>query len=188
MLLLQQGKWLDGWQEYEWRWQASGGPRQRPTALPAWQGESLDGRTLLVWGEQGVGDEIMFASCVPDAAMLAEHCIFECSPRLEKLFARSLPGVRVVAARADAKRTATDVDAQADVQIAAGSLPRFLRGSLTAFPRRERFLAADAERQQHWQARLAELGPGLKVGPPGEVEARDPTVGNARSTSSRCAV
>ena len=134
MLLLQQGEFDEGWREYEWRWAAADGPQPRATALPTWQGESLAGKTLLVWGEQGVGDEIMFASCVAEVAEMAEHCILECSPRLTGLFRRSLPGVSVIASTATVPGIASDVDQRADMQIAVGSLPRLVRKSLESFP------------------------------------------------------
>jgi tetratricopeptide (TPR) repeat protein len=164
MLLLQQGQFGEGWGEYEWRWGAADGPRPRSTSLPTWNGESLTGKTLLVWGEQGIGDEIMFASCVGEVAAMARHCILECSPRLVSLLARSLPEAIVVAPGTTPGGERGVVDERADVQIAAGSLPRLLRKALDSFPRRDHFLVADPLRCQQWRAWLAELGPGLNVG------------------------
>jgi hypothetical protein len=49
------------------------------------------GRWLLAYGEQGVGDEIMFASCLPELIASAGKVVIVCDPRLKTLFARSFP-------------------------------------------------------------------------------------------------
>ena len=65
--------------------------------LAPWTGGSLKSKRLLVRAEQGVGDQIMFASLIPDLAARARaeggSVILECEPRLVPLFARSFPGV-----------------------------------------------------------------------------------------------
>ncbi|MGE5475833.1 MAG: tetratricopeptide repeat protein [Bacteroidales bacterium] len=91
-LLLQQGKYAEGWAEYEWRWglpdfQAS----VRDFGKPRWDGAPLEGRTLLVSAEQGFGDAIQFCRLVPLAAARGGRVVLECRPGLERLFA-SLAG------------------------------------------------------------------------------------------------
>ena len=104
----------------------------------------------------------MFASCLPEILATASQCVIECDPRLVPLFARSFPLADVVAtASLDRGRRGAMV---VDVQIAAGSLPRFLRRNLGAFPRRQRYLAACPWRRARWRERYAQLGNGLKVG------------------------
>ena len=67
--------------------------------LSGWTGGSLKNKRLLVTAEQGVGDELMFASMIPDLARRAAEeggsIVLECDPRLVPLFARSFPGVSV---------------------------------------------------------------------------------------------
>jgi tetratricopeptide (TPR) repeat protein len=125
----------------------------------AWRGEPLAGRSILVMGEQGLGDEIMFASCFGEVIAPAARCIITCAPRLEQLFQRSFPDAKVVAVAPD-----TRASMEVDYQIAAGSLPRYLRRSASDFPQHTGYLRADPARVEYWKERLASLGTGLKVG------------------------
>ncbi|MGE3536952.1 MAG: tetratricopeptide repeat protein [Candidatus Tectimicrobiota bacterium] len=162
LLWLAQGRLAEGWRAYEWRWRGLHSARHWP--MPRWDGSPLQGQTILVWAEQGLGDEILFASCLPDLLEQAGHCVLECDPRLAPLFTRSFPGATV---QGSPRQASPDWLAQvppADVQLPSGSLPGYLRPGLQAFPGRAGYLRPDALRQAHYQARLAQLGPGLKVG------------------------
>lgn len=150
---LTQGNLAEGWSNYEARLRGSTAVARR-YPLPSWQGESLAGRTVLVWGEQGLGDEIMFSSCLPDLIAGGAHCVLDCSPRLRPLFARSFPEVRVGEQAVDG----------IDCTIPIGSLPLLFRTNADAFPRHGGYLRPDPARLAGWQARLAALGAGLKVG------------------------
>src|SRR3546814_7664818 len=68
---------------------------QRVGGPPRWDGSSLAGRTLLVGADQGVGDELLYASCIPDAIRAAGRVVLECDQRLVGLFRRSFPGAYV---------------------------------------------------------------------------------------------
>ncbi|MCG5238500.1 tetratricopeptide repeat protein [Azospirillum doebereinerae] len=157
LLLLEEGTLRVGWGEHEWRF---GVPQfrgqRRRLAARAWRGENIAASRLLVWREQGVGDEILFASCYGEAMKRAGHLVIECDRRLVPLFARSFPGTTV--------RAETMEPRDVDVQIAAGSLPRLLRPDLKRFPERPSWLVPDPARVSSWRARLAMLGPGLKIG------------------------
>ena len=65
---LKLGRFEEGWSDYEARKLSRGNYVPRALPLPEWRGESLRGKRLLIYAEQGLGDQIMFASCVPDAA------------------------------------------------------------------------------------------------------------------------
>jgi tetratricopeptide (TPR) repeat protein len=162
LTLLSQGHLEEGWAEHEWRWRKPGFPSKRLTLdLPHWDGQPLAGRTILVWAEQGLGDEVMFASCIPDLVRSGARVILACTPKLRALFQRSFPEVEVVedSAIAEGHRTVP-----ADVQLPIGSLPRFLRRYQIAFPAQAGYLKPDPARIAHWGERLAALGTGLKVG------------------------
>jgi len=125
---LQRGDLPNGWDGYAQRFQREQHPvRVRPFPMPRWNGSALAGKSLLVWGEQGVGDEIRFASMIPDAAASAGYCLLECDPRLTNLFARSFPGVRVI------PRSEPPAAVQADWQCPSGDLARWLRRDLASF-------------------------------------------------------
>ncbi len=98
---LQSGDFERGWRNYEWRWQSiDHDTPMRNYPLPLWTGEPLPGGRLLLWGEQGVGDEIMFAGLVGDAIRSGNRITLDCDPRLNPLFARSFPTVEVVSSGA----------------------------------------------------------------------------------------
>jgi tetratricopeptide (TPR) repeat protein len=164
LTLFMAGQIERGWEEYECGWAARKRGPGRPFGQPRWDGGPLAGRRLLFWGEQGLGDEIIFASMIPELTAVAACCVVECEMRLVPLFARSFPAAQLIP-RSDPPRPSTG---RADLQIAAGSAARWLRPSLDRFPRGfphdKGYLRGDRERVSHWRARLEALGAGLKVG------------------------
>ncbi|HYD66561.1 tetratricopeptide repeat protein [Azospirillum sp.] len=150
----------EAWEQYGWRLKSPDIQASRRMALPEWQGEDLAGKRALVWREQGLGDELMFASLYPDLIRRAGHVVIECDRRLVPLFARSFPGAAVRAETGDP----APMDLGTDCHIPAGSLPRWLRPGLAAFPDAPGFLVPDASRADRWRRELAALGAGPKVG------------------------
>lgn len=164
-MALRHGDLGRGWHGHERRFAAGEARPVRHFDSPRWQGEPLAGRRLLVWREQGVGDEIMFASCYGDLLADAGGPVtIEAEPRLVPLFTRSFPTATIRAQSCDDKDRETVVPTDADLEIPAGSLPRLLRAAHADFPTRPGWLVADAGLVDVWQARLAGLGPGLRVG------------------------
>lgn len=172
--LLRNGEYANAWNYYESRWhQAYAGwvdAIDRKLPQPRWQGEPLAGKTLLVTCEQGLGDEIMFASIVPDAVREAGHCIVECDARLESLFRRSFPNATVFGVNRREKDwqwiLAENLQRLPpfDYWTPAGTLPRYRRTATEHFPRHSGYLVADGDRKQYWRDRLRELGAGPKIG------------------------
>ena len=162
---LRLGEFAAGWEFFEERWNQ---PRmtQRPFRLPPWNGDPLSGRRLLVYGEQGLGDEVMFAGCLPDLFRAADGSpvVLECDGRLAKLFARSFPQALVHGRAQPDDMGWLAGEAAAEVQIPIGSLPALYRRRIEDFPAGHTWLKADPARTTHWHERLAALGPGLKVG------------------------
>ena len=169
--LLCGGRLKEGWREYEWR---SSVLSLGPFTEKVWRGESPEGKTLLVWWEQGIGDQILFASILPDVIGRAGHCIVTCDRRLQPLFARSFPQATVHGIEKTAgplEDSVRDTDQgwlsacpPVDFFILMGGLPRYFRTSLADFPTRNPFLVADPDRVRFWRRRLLALGPGPKVG------------------------
>src|SRR5262249_57648335 len=96
---------------------------------------------LLIWGEQGLGDEILHASMIPDLIARTPSIVLEAEPRLVPLFARSFPAVRVIPVQAELY--AGPIVAQEPL----GGLGRTFRTGWDDFPRREQgYLAPDAAR------------------------------------------
>ncbi|MBI3452198.1 MAG: tetratricopeptide repeat protein [Rhodospirillales bacterium] len=162
MALLLKGDFAAGWDAYEARWQArSFDTPERWTHLPRWTGDDLGGRSILVWGEQGVGDEIRFYSILGDLLLVAKSCVVAADPRLATLLERSFPNLVVCP-----KRVASDDPAVGgvDVQSPVASLARFRRRQLADFPPPRPFLRADPQRIADWRGWLSGLGMRPKIG------------------------
>ncbi len=159
------GQFEIGWREYEWRDRCGEVAIDR-YPQPRWRGEPLAGKCILVHGEQGIGDEILFASCLPELIAQAGHCIVICDPRLQTLLARSFPGASVLGypRRKDLAPVTIQTKTPIDFQVPAGSVPQFLRRSQGNFPKRKRFLLADPTARKAWRTRYEKLGPGLTIG------------------------
>jgi tetratricopeptide (TPR) repeat protein len=163
LVYLLQHDFARGWLNYDLRL-ASADLVRRPNQYPAWNGIADTERRILIYGEQGLGDEIMFASCLPEMIAASGHCVVECSARLESLFRRSFPAATVYAALPDKSVPQRIRDLGIDVQIAMGSIPRYRRNRPLDFPLHHGYLVADPERVVHWRRQLETLGSGLKVG------------------------
>ena len=144
LALLLQGKLEEGWAEYEWRLRSDKEARQRPFPQVPWTGQPVDAKTVLVWGEQGVGDEVMFAGMVPDLVEAGATVILEADPRLVALFRRSFAGIECIVKQDPP--TAETRRAGIDFQAPGGNLGRWLRPNLESFPGRDSYLVANADR------------------------------------------
>lgn len=172
---LLRGNLKDGWRDYAARLKV---PNKIPVpthGLAKWSGESLKRTRLLVTAEQGVGDQIMFASCFGElcarAAEEGGHIILECEPRLVSLFTRSFPTATVRPWDVETKGGETiarydwlKAAGGANAAIEMGTLPRYLRRSLDSFPKTSRYLKPDVGQSVLWQGALAGLGSGPTIG------------------------
>jgi hypothetical protein len=134
------------------------------TSLPCWNGEPLDGKNVLVCAEQGIGDQIMFASCLPDLISRINHCVVECESRLVPLFERSFPGTSAIPRHGGNQLERTAVLSTLDVHVPLGSLPRYFRRDIRAFTAHDGFLKVDHDRRDNWRERFASVGEGLRIG------------------------
>src|SRR5581483_3958702 len=148
---LRLGDFARGWEGYEQRWHTRAfAPLRRSARHPTWNGEPLAG-SLLVQGEQGLGEHILFAGLLPDLATRVQNTVVEVEPRLVPLFARSFAGV-VVVARGHAHHE-PEIGAQIDI----GSLGLHLRRDASAFPMRSGgYLRCDPVLAAQLRARLAD--------------------------------
>ena len=137
--------------------------KKNPT--PMWDGENFGSGVLVVHGEQGIGDEIMFSSCLLD---LVQHCphtfiVFEPNPRLQGLMDRSFKKhIRVHGTHKNDGSEWRD-GRKVDYKIPVGSLPKFFRRSKEAFPRTS-FLVADETLRAKVRSMFAGIGTKPKVG------------------------
>jgi Flp pilus assembly protein TadD len=163
-LELLQGHFAAGWDAYEARKRAASAP-VRTFPFSEWAGEDLTGRTILVHAEQGLGDIILFASCLPAVIARAGHVVVETHPKLARLFTRSFPSATIVGR--DVGEPCLDwlhgLPA-IERQISIGSLPRLLRRASPDFPPHDGYLHVDESSVEAWRERLAKIGPGPTIG------------------------
>lgn len=160
---LQQRDLSGFWSVYARRWDSrayTGGRRDHPQRH--WQGESLAGKSILVWGEQGIGDELFFAGLIPEITASASRCLIETEPRLVPLLGRSFPDAKVFA-RTDLQPKYPH-DMNIDYQVPMGDIGRWQRSSYQGFKPLGRYLNADPYEIDACRARYAELGEGPLVG------------------------
>ena len=160
-VLLKLGQFAEGWVEYEWRLAVDQGLSVTKMDKPVWDGQPLDGRVLLLLPEQGLGDEIMFASCLPGTFQENDRVILCCNARLVPIFRRSFPRVDV---RAQVENVFQIESGEFDCYLRIGSLAGIVRKALADFPRQNAYLAADEAAVQSWRARFAELPGSINIG------------------------
>ncbi|MEQ8394452.1 tetratricopeptide repeat-containing glycosyltransferase family protein [Thalassobaculum sp.] len=168
-------RWSRGWirlgrrdwsggDDYAARWlDPEPDSRQRLFSPPLWTGTPVSGGPLLLWGQFGVGDEILFATLVAEARHRANApVVLEADPRLVGLFGRSLTGVTVVPRMdpADSRIAAAAPTAQSSTARLPGVLPR----DAVLAPGAPAMLVADPARVAHWREQFAALGPGPHIG------------------------
>ena len=166
-LLLSLGDFEQGWKKYEYGKKLKEKNGRILTQAPylEWNDESLKNKKILITAEQGVGDEVMFASCIPDVINKnPEKIIIECDSRLVPLFERSFTQVVVIQRKERNKADWLNKVGEMDFQVAIGSLPKKFRQKLSDFPSRQSFLTPDNMLRTRWRQRYNDLGEGLKIG------------------------
>lgn len=118
---------------------------------PEWDGEK--GKTVVVTCDQGVGDIIMFAQCLPEMVRGCKQVIVECAPRMESMFKRCFPGIHVYGTLGKFNMSWVS-DYKIDARINMSFLGRFYRNSDKDFPRKA-YLTADQKMQEAWLEKLS---------------------------------
>ncbi|MGE4063266.1 MAG: tetratricopeptide repeat protein [Rhodospirillaceae bacterium] len=132
LVLLLMQEWGSAWEEYEWRWVAD--KLVQRSKRPRWCGEDLTGKTMLVWSEQGLGDEVLHMSMAEDLLKRGCKVVWECDYRLVKLLERTYPQMTVVPRKGLAPPLPATQTDDIVVQSPSASLGRFLRKDAKQFP------------------------------------------------------
>jgi tetratricopeptide (TPR) repeat protein len=163
---LSQGRWAEGWRQYEWRQRHGRGsmpiaPAAATPAAPAaaaaagagaaaWQpGAELHGRRVLLLSEQGLGDAIQFIRYVPEVLARGADVTLQVSPRLLPLLPAPWPGCRLVSDAGDGNG--------AELRGSLLSLPHLL-GVPEPLAMNAPYVRASADRRAHWRQRLGTSG------------------------------
>lgn len=154
MMYLKLGRFREGWREYEWRGHKPDHPMVAyAEKAPRWKGEPLDGKRILIFAEQGHGDNIQFFRFVQQVAGRGGDVTYLVPKALVDILRPNARGVSVVSDLAAQKKY--------DYQISIMSLPNVLDITLENLPVETPYLSADPAYVEKWRERL---GPGFKVG------------------------
>lgn len=157
------GAWVQGWPLYEQRYASSDRAQILPPGFPLrglgqLQPGALAGRHVLLYGEQGIGDMLMFASLLPELLAEAASVRLLLPPRLVELFQYSFPTALVAS-----NFEAADLN-QGQLAFSIGSLGAVYRSKAEDFQGHGPHLRVEPSARQAWCQRLAQLGSGAKVG------------------------
>lgn len=151
---LAKGEWEKGWIEWD---KSLGGKFRKEIVYKdevKWNGSQ--GKNLVIYGEQGLGDEIFYASCIPDAIAISNKVYIECDKRLETLFKRSFPSAEVYGTRKEEDARWVD-GADINARCAIGGLPQFCRPTSKSFPGTP-FLVPDKDKVEMWKSMFKPWG------------------------------
>lgn len=145
---LAQHKWAEGWDKYGCILGSEYRKFVKYADEPEWDGSP--GKTVVIYGEQGIGDELSFASMVPDAIKVCKKVIIDCDERLVGLFKRSFPQAKVYGTRWAKTLDWDKEDQDFDASIAIGQLGKHFRLKDEDFPGTP-YLKADPEKVLMWR-------------------------------------
>lgn len=162
VLLLSLGRFEEGWPLYEWRYEQPTFVHHQTRALlkcPQWTGDSLAGRSLLLWQEDGLGDMLQFSRyIVLLKAQGAAHIALACVPPLHRLMA-GVDGVDAVLDHSTAAARASGYDCWTSLL----SAPLYLRTTIDTIPGAAQFMVEPMLVEQ-WRPMLDALPPGRRIG------------------------
>lgn len=155
-------RWDEGWRDYNIN---IGRDKNRREIIygdeKRWDGSR--NKDVVVYGEQGIGDEISFASCIPDLIADSKSVSIECDARLENLFRRSFPSAEVHGTRYKKQAQEWRGHKKYDFRAALGELPQFYRRKDSDFGGGP-YLKPNPQMALQWRALLQSLGPKPKIG------------------------
>ena len=159
LALLESGQWERAWEEHEWGLKKVANTTSMRVdreigKVPYWDG--TPGKTVAVYGEQGLGDEIMFASMLQDL-MKTNTVILECHKRLKHLFELNFPGVPIYGTRED-HAISWPFDHEIDYRVSIGSLGKFYRKTKESFPGTPYLKAEPAPRGKKFRVGISWTG------------------------------
>ena len=155
--LLSRMDFQQGWEEYEWRWKCKDFPAPlRNFTQPQWDGRPLEGRTLLLYTEQGFGDAIQFIRYLPLVAQRGGRIIIACQAELERLFQTMAERCQIVAYGQPLPAF--------DLHCPLLSLPRVFGTTLANIPKIVPYLSPEPALVDAWSRTLGSADGQLRVG------------------------
>ena len=161
MTLFALGRLEEAYPNWELRWARREVGEKSNLPIPEWAGTPNNGQSILVYREQGIGDEIIFVSCLTDIVSRFERVVCVCHSKLEKLFARSFPSVEFHSG--EYKFSQSEI-AALQWQVPMGSLPTVFRPDVPSFQSQTQLLTPDASKVEEFRQRLRPKNQTLTIG------------------------
>lgn len=162
--LLAAGHLEQGWDLYGFGFSSGERKPLRPFPDLIWEGEDISDKTIMVWREQGLGDDFRFSTCYHDLIKQAKHVIIECDPRVVAMYQRTWPTATVRPSTNLATGFDNYDDVDFDVTAPTGIMAAQLRRSLDRFEANPPYLIACPDRRAQARQWLDSLGPKPKIG------------------------
>lgn len=141
------GQFQQGWQEYEWRWASEFNAEKHLYTQSLWDGtDSLQGKTILLHAEQGLGDTLQFCRYAGLVKKRGATVVLEVQPQLVNLLG-TLNGVDVLIARGHSLP-------KFDYHCPLLSLPKAFATELTSIPATSAYIASDTKKSRLWRNKL----------------------------------
>jgi Flp pilus assembly protein TadD len=153
---LARGNFAEGFVNYEARWRLPAAPPQPDFPQPRWDGSNLQGKTILLHAEQGLGDAIQFIRFVPQVIERGGRVLVLCHDPLRRLFWGHLGIEQVIGFSGSLPPF--------DVHCPLMSLPLILGTTLLTIPSQVPYLFSDAALTERWRQRLLQLPPRRNIG------------------------
>ncbi|KAF0219379.1 MAG: hypothetical protein FD174_2078 [Geobacteraceae bacterium] len=147
LVQLLQGNFLDGFAGYQWRWRKKNPVRKREFSKPIWDGSGLNGRTVLLYGEQGFGDTFQLVRYVPLVAGRGGRVVVECQTAALKPVIERVAGVAAVVAQGEALP-------EFDVHYPLASLPFLFGTTLETIPALVPYVTPSPDLTKTWRQRI----------------------------------
>ena len=166
---LKVGRLKEGWEYYDSGFHPSiplGNARSpaRTFKKPRWNGQQIKEKTLLVWREQGLGDEMMFLSLIPDLLKRVKNVVLEVDYRLVETLQRSFPTILVREQRYGIPPHFEALDHDYDYQVPLASLMRYFRPTIEHFKSSGPYLLVDPIKRLKYSDRLKQSEDKLRIG------------------------
>ena len=163
LVLLLKAQFEQGWDEYEWRWRHAGfSTPMRGFSQQWWNGSEEGVAKLLVWAEQGIGDEVQFSGLIRHILSQGIDVVVECDKRLVPLLQRSFPGV-IVVKRSDPPAPLLK-DPSITHQVPMASIPRLLGLSPNSMGFQNPFMVPDEKQRERFRSEYKVDGAPVLVG------------------------
>ena len=160
-IMLKLGHFSAGWKHNEWRFADQRKVRRLDSPVTPWQGQALAGKRILLWSDQGLGDQIMYSSLLPRLTTLGAIVSVFADPRLELLFQRSFTLERF---HSNDEEGLSAISASTfDYQLSLGSLPAHFLHNFDCFGAGDAFLQANTDKVEAIRNDLVKKFPGKKL-------------------------